>query len=208
MRSAAGGSYFYHYDKTGNTVAITNESGNTVNTYAYTAYGEIAGSTETVANRFKYVGAYGVVDEGSGIYFMKNRYYDATTGRFLQKDPIGFAGGQTNLYAYVGGNPVTGIDPTGLLYETPPVGPFLTVSDVEGDVVYIDSQNNAIPLNKGTTYYLPVGKGRLATGEDGAAKVSYPRGDSPERLLQNGMLIFDPEVSTLEDACIASAGTR
>ena len=114
MRTAAGASYFYHYDKTGSTVAITDASGDTANTYAYTPYGEIAGSTETIENRFKYVGAYGVMDEGGGIYFMKNRYYDAATGRFLQKDPIGFDGGQTNLYAYVRNNPVNRIDAEGL----------------------------------------------------------------------------------------------
>jgi RHS repeat-associated protein len=73
-----------------------------------------------VANRFKYVGAYGVMDEGSGIYFMKNRYYNATTGRFIQKDPIGFAGGQTNLFAYAGQNPVNRIDPLGLSDVPPP----------------------------------------------------------------------------------------
>lgn len=113
MSSAAGANYFYHHDKNGNTVAMTNASGTVVNAYAYTPYGEIAGSTETVANRFKYVGSHGVVDEGGGIYFMKNRYYDASAGRFLQKDPIGFAGGQSNLFAYVGGNPVGRIDPAG-----------------------------------------------------------------------------------------------
>jgi RHS repeat-associated protein len=117
MGSAAGASYFYHHDKNGNTVAMTDASGTVVNAYAYTPYGEIAGSTETVANRFKYVGGYGVMDEGGGIYFMKNRYYDASAGRFLQKDPIGFEGGQSNLYAYVAGNPVTGIDPMGLMED-------------------------------------------------------------------------------------------
>jgi len=145
MRSAAGGSYFYHFDKTGNTVAITNESGNTVNAYAYTPYGEIAGSTEAVANRFKYVGAYGVMDEGSGIYFMKNRYYDAATGRFLQKDPIGFVGGQTNLYAYVGNNPVNHIDPSGLLTEAEIINASrdMLIKRVIGDIIGIAIGPNA-----------------------------------------------------------------
>ncbi len=42
------------------------------------------------------------------------RYYDPEVGRFISKDPIGFAGGDLNLYNYVGGNPVNSIDPSGL----------------------------------------------------------------------------------------------
>ncbi len=40
--------------------------------------------------------------------------YDPTIGRWTTKDPIGFAGGDTNLYAYVGGNPMSYNDPSGL----------------------------------------------------------------------------------------------
>ncbi len=42
------------------------------------------------------------------------REYDASTGRWLTKDPIGFAGGSTNLYGYVLNDPINWIDPTGL----------------------------------------------------------------------------------------------
>ena len=42
------------------------------------------------------------------------RDYDAYTGRWTAKDPIGFGGGQANLYAYVGSDPVNRIDPSGL----------------------------------------------------------------------------------------------
>ena len=41
-------------------------------------------------------------------------HYDASIGRWLSKDPILFAGGDTNLYGYVLQNPIKGIDPTGL----------------------------------------------------------------------------------------------
>lgn len=40
--------------------------------------------------------------------------YDAETGRWTARDPIGFEGGDPNLYAYVHGDPVNGIDPSGL----------------------------------------------------------------------------------------------
>jgi len=48
-----------------------------------------------------------------GFAYLRNRWYDPQTGRFLTQDPIGLAGG-VNLYAYAGNNPVTFTDPFGL----------------------------------------------------------------------------------------------
>ena len=104
--------YFYHYDGLGSTVAITDSNGDVVNTYAYSPYG-LVGGQETIPNPFKYVGRFGVMDEGNGLYFMRARYYDPEVGRFINKDPIGFLGG-LNLYAYVGNNALNLVDPLGL----------------------------------------------------------------------------------------------
>jgi RHS repeat-associated protein len=108
--------YCYHFNGVGSTVAITGSTQAVVNKYAYDPFGNIASQSETVmtAQPFKYVGQYGVMTESNGFYYMKARYYDPTVGRFISEDPIGFNGGDTNLMAYVGNNPVTGIDPEGL----------------------------------------------------------------------------------------------
>ena len=48
------------------------------------------------------------------LYTYGARYYDAKAGRFITRDPIGFEGGDINLYGYVQNNPVNWIDPSGL----------------------------------------------------------------------------------------------
>jgi len=109
--------YCYHFDATGHTIALTDMAGTVVNSYAYEPFGQILAEQETIAQPFKFVGAYGVMAEPSGLYYMRARYYDPSVGRFISEDPIGFAGGDVNLSAYVGGNPLNRIDPSGLWGE-------------------------------------------------------------------------------------------
>ncbi len=70
---------------------------------------EISG--EISDNPFQYTGR---ENDGTGLYYYRARYYDADVGRFVSEDPIRFAGGDVNFYAYVGNNPVNMIDPFGL----------------------------------------------------------------------------------------------
>ena len=92
---------------------MTDELGKLSALYRYSAYGEPAGSYSRVPNPFTFIGRYGVMDEGSGLYLMKHRVYDARAGRFLQRDPLGLYP-DPNLYAYAGGNPADRTDPEGL----------------------------------------------------------------------------------------------
>ncbi len=65
---------------------------------------------------------HGIMTEDNGFYYMRVRYYDPEIGRFISEDPIGFEGGDVNLMAYVGNNPVLLIDPNGLelrIYNRP-----------------------------------------------------------------------------------------
>jgi RHS repeat-associated protein len=108
----SGQAYYYHYDGIGSTIAMSDSSGNIINKYAYDAFGDVLSEHEATPNPFKYVGRFGVMDEGNGLLYMRARYYDPEAGRFINKDPIGFFWG-VNMYMYVSNNPTNYIDPNG-----------------------------------------------------------------------------------------------
>jgi RHS repeat-associated protein len=83
--TAAGTVTFYHADKQGSIVAITNNSGAVANKNLYGAFGETSLSGTT----FGFTGQR--LDSETGLYYYKRRYYSPTIGRFLQPDPIATA---------------------------------------------------------------------------------------------------------------------
>jgi RHS repeat-associated protein len=91
----------YSYDAFGNTT-IRDTQGNLRTTSAY-------------GNRFMFTGR--EYDSETGNYYYRARYCKPSIGRFLQPDPIGYAGG-LNLYTYCGNNPINYTDPLGLSFES------------------------------------------------------------------------------------------
>ncbi|MDP2938462.1 MAG: RHS repeat-associated core domain-containing protein [Candidatus Omnitrophota bacterium] len=76
---------FYHYDGLGSVTNLTDTSGNVVESYTYDVYGQ-PNQTSQIGNRFYFTGR--ELDEESGLYYYKARYYSPTIGRFLQRDPL------------------------------------------------------------------------------------------------------------------------
>jgi RHS repeat-associated protein len=103
---------YYNFDLTGNTTELTGADGVVLGAYSYLPFGGILTASGASANPFRYGGQFGVVSDGSGQVFMRNRCYDPVTGRFTRPDPIGISGG-SNLYAYAHNNPVRYADPSG-----------------------------------------------------------------------------------------------
>jgi len=103
--------YYYHYDALGSVVALSNSSGDSCQSYEYSAYGQVAVEyPEFKANPYMFTGRR--FDYETGLYYYRARYYNPYIGRFLQTDPIGYSAGM-NLYAYCRNNPLVLTDPSG-----------------------------------------------------------------------------------------------
>jgi len=99
---------YYLYNGQGDVAILTDSTGNTVASYIFDAYGN-TDSENNVYNNFGYRGEYADVE--SGLIYLRARYYDPSTGRFINEDPIRDG---LNWYVYCGGNPVMFVDPWGL----------------------------------------------------------------------------------------------
>ena len=82
----------------------------------YSAWGEPEADTQPGWLPLGYAG--GIEDPATGLVRFGARDYEPSSGRWLSRDPIGFAGGDANLYAYVANDPVGNVDPSGMLVET------------------------------------------------------------------------------------------
>jgi len=102
---------YYHADALGSITSLSGPTGTIANSYIYDSFGNLTASSGTLRNSFQYTGR--DADSDIGLRFYRARYYDQTTGRFLNEDPIGFAGG-LNFFRYVGNSPANFIDPLGL----------------------------------------------------------------------------------------------
>jgi len=120
VEDEADNKHYYSHDGLGSIIAIYDASGNYVNVYMYDEFGNFLQKSETIANSYYYTGQ--ELDRWSGLYNLRNRYYNASLGRFTQLDPIVDLLGVENMqelngYAYVANNPMVLVDPFGLCGE-------------------------------------------------------------------------------------------
>lgn len=102
---------YYHTNHLNTPQTLTDARGNIVWAARYRPFGEAEILTASITNNLRFPGQY--FDQETGLHYNWHRYYDPATGRYTTSDPIGLEGG-VNTYAYVGGNPLTDIDPMGL----------------------------------------------------------------------------------------------
>ena len=113
-RSKEGGEEeYYYFDPHGSVRAIVSETGEILDKYEYSDYGEVIGEYYG-DNPFKYCAEYQDYSVREPKIYLRNRYYQPSTGRFLTSDP---AQDGMNWYMYCGGDPVNYVDPLGLGYD-------------------------------------------------------------------------------------------
>ncbi|MBM4259313.1 MAG: RHS repeat-associated core domain-containing protein [Deltaproteobacteria bacterium] len=109
-------------------IVVDVTSGAIVQRMDYDEFGQVITDTNPGFQPFGFAG--GLYDRDTKLVRFGARDYDAETGRWTTKDPIGFAGGDTNLYGYVLNDPVNFVDPDGRLLQflLPWIGPALVAA--------------------------------------------------------------------------------
>ena len=181
-----GETYYPLTDVQGTVWGYVDANNNIVARYEYDAWGNILSSTSSIPalarNRYRFQGR--EWSAAMGLTNFRARWYDAETGRWLSKDPIGLNGG-LNLYAFCGNDPVGKIDPLGTI--TPLIGAIVGAA-IGGVSGYLSSGGNLLNAGAGAVGGLVGGFIAVATGNGAlggavagfitSAILEYSKGDN------------------------------
>jgi RHS repeat-associated protein len=107
-------SSFYAFDSQYSTRILVSVGGLVTDSYNYTSWGVEGASGSGTANPLRYVGQYGYQRDLANWMNVGQRPLDAANGRWVSRDPIGYEGGDWNIFRYVANNVALLIDPSGL----------------------------------------------------------------------------------------------
>jgi RHS repeat-associated protein len=175
------------------TIMLSNAEQDKVVGYTYEPYGATTADA-TDNNAMQYAGRENdnPGDDG-GLYYYRARYYIPGIARFISEDPIGWASGQSNNYAYVGGDPINFIDPLGLEANQNSEDLFAGFGDLLsfGIAPVLRGWFGIDGVNPNSGWYLG-GEvlGFAATLVIGAPEAAAPRAAAGERALLRGPKCF------------------
>ena len=159
-----GTSYYYVKDRLGSVTELVSSTGTIASQFTYDPYGNRTTVSGTVVADIGYAGYYN--HPVSGLAFALYRAYDPAHARWLNRDPIGEAGG-VNLYGYVGGNPASNNDPSG---EFVP----LATAAIGAAVGFGGSIVGQLISNHGNTSCINWGNAFIAAGVGAVAGAAAP----------------------------------
>jgi RHS repeat-associated protein len=146
-----GKSYYLSHNHLESLTAISNESNKIVKQLSYDSFGNVLSQTNPSLNTtyadqslddldipLGFAG--GLYDKDTKLIRFGYRDYDPFTGRWTAKDPIDFNGGSSNLYAYVGNDPINWVDSSGLRWE---------YSQTTGELRYVDENGDSTLIATG-----------------------------------------------------------
>lgn len=105
--------YYFAFDQVGIVYLVANNKGNEVKRIIYDSFGNLMVDTNEQVNLVLGFAA-GLYDRDTGLVHFGYREYDSLVGRFIQPDPLGFAGGDVDIYGYCSDDPVNFVDRLGL----------------------------------------------------------------------------------------------
>jgi RHS repeat-associated protein len=109
-----GQAQYFLSDHLGSTNALTDATGTVISSTNYDSFGNATNAN--FPTRYQFTGR--EFDSLTGLQYSRARWYDGNLGRFISEDPIGFRGGDVNLYGYVRNKSIKYKDPTGLTSST------------------------------------------------------------------------------------------
>jgi RHS repeat-associated protein len=190
-QTQAGQASYYLVDGLGSTRLLTDTQGQVLNSYGYEAFGETVSQSGTTGNKYQYAGEQ--LDGTLGDYYLRQRFYDTSSGRFGRRDEfLGEIETPMSLhkYIYADENPITGIDPTG--YQTASMAEFSsifsTLSSLASTVVGAAARPFVIETAKNWALLLAAGVASAyllfrvfeKTKADGTADVKIYPDDAPD----------------------------
>lgn len=171
-RNVGNSSLYYLYNGHGDVTSLKTTDGITAVQYYYDAFGTITEETAAVNNPFRYAGY--EYDDETELYYLKSRFYNSMTARFMQEDTYR---GKTNdplslnLYTYCHNNPVIYDDPSGH-------GLLTTIAIVVGAIVGSAKKNHKNSSSSSGS-----------SGNTGTSQTSTTSGDTSSSSNSNGIVV-------------------
>jgi RHS repeat-associated protein len=115
--SGTWGKSYYGYDAFGTTRALLDAAGALTDTWTFDGFGNVVDRTGSTPNQYLYRGE--ALDAGTGMYYLRARWYRPEVGRFLTRDALNLESSDfpaaLHSYMYSNADPVGQLDPSGYL---------------------------------------------------------------------------------------------